>query len=94
MFSGFRIYASRGVVLLFDRASTTVIVLLGLDVCGVMWGVVSVLSLLFCYYICCLWVDLGLLRFDRAMFGDFKKIWFLLRSEVRFGLVTCGDKRK
>jgi hypothetical protein len=46
MFSGFRIYASRGVLLLVDHASTPVVVLLGLDVCGVMCGVVSVLSLL------------------------------------------------
>jgi hypothetical protein len=57
-------------MLLFDRASTTVVVLLGLDVCGVMCGVVSVLYLLFCSSICCLWGDLGLLGFDRAMFGD------------------------
>jgi hypothetical protein len=58
------------VLLLVDRASTLVVVLLGLDVCGVVCGVVSVLSLLFCSYICCLWGDLGLLGFDRAMFGD------------------------
>jgi hypothetical protein len=44
------------VLLLVDRASTPVVVLLGLDVCGVMYGVVSVLSLLFCSSICCLWV--------------------------------------
>jgi hypothetical protein len=71
---------------LVDRASTPVVVLLGLDVCGVICGVVYVLFLLFCSSICCLWGDLGLLGFDRAMFG--------LRLEVRFGLVTCGDKRK
>jgi hypothetical protein len=70
MFSGFQIYGSRGVMLLFDRASTTVVVLLGLDVCGVMCGVVYVLSLLFCSSICCLCGDLGLLGFGRAMFGD------------------------
>jgi hypothetical protein len=58
------------VLLLFDHTSTPVVVLLGLDVCGVMCGVVSVLSLLFCYSICCLWGDLSLLGFDRAMFGD------------------------
>jgi hypothetical protein len=56
-------------MLLFDRASTRVVVLFGLYVCGVMCGVVSVLSLLFSSYVCCLWGDLGLLGFDRAMFG-------------------------
>jgi hypothetical protein len=56
--------------------------------------VVSVLSLLFRSSVCCLWGDLGLLGFDRAIFGDLKKIWLLLHLEVRFGLVTCGDKRK
>jgi hypothetical protein len=70
MFSGFRIYFLRGVLLLVDRTSTPVVVLLGLDVCDVMCGVVSVLSLLFCSSICCLWGDLSLLGFDRAMFGD------------------------
>jgi hypothetical protein len=68
--------------------------LLVLDVCGVMCGVFSVLSLLFCSSICCLCGDLILLGFDRAMFVDKKKIRFLLRLEVRFGLVTCSDKRK
>jgi hypothetical protein len=58
-----------------------------------MCDVFSVLSLLFRSSVCCLWGDLGLLGFDRAMFGDFKKKC-LLRLEVRFGLVTCGDKRK
>jgi hypothetical protein len=58
------------VLLLVDRTSTPVIVLLGLDVCGVMRGVFSVLSLLFCSSICCLWGDLSLLGFDRAMFCD------------------------
>jgi hypothetical protein len=58
------------VLLLVDRTSTPVVVLLGLDVCGVMCGVVSVLSLLFCSSICYLWGDLSLLGFDRAMFGD------------------------
>jgi hypothetical protein len=57
-------------LLLVDRASTPVVVLLGLDVCGVMCGVVSVLALLFRSSVCCLWGDLGLLCFDRAMFGD------------------------
>jgi hypothetical protein len=70
MFSGFRIYGSRGVMLLFDRASTTVVVLFGLDVCGVMCGVVSGLSLLFRSSVFYLWGDIGLLGFDRAMFGD------------------------
>jgi hypothetical protein len=62
-------------MLLFDRASTTVVVLFGLLVCGVMCGVVSVsvLYLLFRSSVCCLWGDLGLLGFDRAMFGDSKK---------------------
>jgi hypothetical protein len=73
MFSGFRIYFSRVVLLLIDRSSNPVAVLLVLDVCGVMFGVLSVLSLLFCYSICCLWGDLILLGFDRAIFGDFKK---------------------
>jgi hypothetical protein len=38
MFSGFRTYVLQGVLLLVDRASTPVVVLLGLDVCGVMCG--------------------------------------------------------
>jgi hypothetical protein len=76
MLSEFRIYASRGLMLLFDRASTMVVVLLGLDVFGVISGVVYVLSLLFFSSICCLWGDLGLLGFDRAMFGDLKKYGF------------------
>jgi hypothetical protein len=38
-----------------------------------MCGVVSVLSLLFCSSFSCLWGDLGLLGFYRAMFGDLKK---------------------
>jgi hypothetical protein len=70
MFSGFRIYGSLDVTLLFDRASTTVVVVFVLDVCGVMCGVFSVLSLLFRSSVCCLWGDLGLLGFDLAMFGD------------------------
>jgi hypothetical protein len=70
MFPGFRIYFSRAVLFLIDRSSNRVVVLLALDVCGVMCGVVSVLSLLFCYSSCCLWGDLSLLGFDRAMFGD------------------------
>jgi hypothetical protein len=57
-------------MLLFDRASTTVVDLFVLDVCGVMCGVFYVLSLLFRSSVCCLWGDLGLLGFDRAMFGD------------------------
>jgi hypothetical protein len=32
--------------------------------------VFSVLSLLFRSSVCCLWGGLGLLGFDRAMFGD------------------------
>jgi hypothetical protein len=70
MFSGFRIYASRGVLLLVDRDLTTVVVLLGLDVCGAMCGVVPVLSLFFCSFIRFLRGDLGFLGFDRARFGD------------------------
>jgi hypothetical protein len=57
-------------MLLSDRASTTVVVLFVLDVCGVICGVFSVLSLLFRSSVCCLWGDLGLLGFDGAMFGD------------------------
>jgi hypothetical protein len=76
--------------------STTVVVVFVLDVCGVMCGVFSVLSLFFRSSVCCLWGDLGLLGFDCAMSVDFKNIYirFLLRLEVRFGPVTCGDKRK
>jgi hypothetical protein len=76
MFSGIRIYFSRVVLLLIDRSSNPVAVLLVLDVRGVMCGVVSVLSLLLCSSICCLWGDLSLLGFDRAMFGDLNKIRF------------------
>jgi hypothetical protein len=61
------------VLLLIDRSSNPVVVLLGLDVCGVMCGVVSVLSLLLCSPICCLWGYLSLLGFDRAMFCELKK---------------------
>jgi hypothetical protein len=57
-------------MLLFDRASTMVVFLFVLDVYGVMCGVFSVFSLLFRSSVCCLWGDLGLLGFDRAMFGD------------------------
>jgi hypothetical protein len=70
MSSAFRIYGTRGVMLLFDRASTPVIFLFGLDVCGVMCGVIFVLSLLFRSSVCFLWGDLGLLGFYRAMFID------------------------
>jgi hypothetical protein len=58
------------VLLLIDRSSNPVAVLLVLDVCGVDCGVVSVLSLLLCSSICCLWGDLSLLGFYRAMFGN------------------------
>jgi hypothetical protein len=64
------------VTLLFDRASTTVVVLFALDVCGAMCGVFSVLSLLFRSSVYCLWGDLVQLGFDRAIFGDFKKLVF------------------
>jgi hypothetical protein len=94
MFSGFRTYFSRIVLLLLDRSSIPVAFLLVFDVCGVMCGMFYVLSLLFCYSICCLCGDLSLLGFDRDMFVDKKKIRFLLRLEVRFGILTCGDKRK
>jgi hypothetical protein len=70
MFSGFRIYFSRVVLLLIDSSSNPVAVLLVLHVFGVMCGVVSVLALLLCSYICSLCGDLSLLGFDRAMFGD------------------------
>jgi hypothetical protein len=86
-------YFSRVILLLIDHSLIPVAVLLVLDVCGVMCGGFSVLSLLFCSSICCLCGDLSLLGFDRAMFVD-NKIRFLLRLEVRVGLVTCGDKRK
>jgi hypothetical protein len=86
-------YFSRVVLLLIDRSSIPVAVLLVLDVCGVVCGVFSILSLLFCSSICFLCGDLGLLGFDHAMFVG-EKIRFLLCLEVRFGLVTCGDKRK
>jgi hypothetical protein len=70
MFSGFRTYFSRVVLLLIDRSSIPVAFLLVLDVCGVICGVFSVLSLLFCSSSCCLCGDLSLLGFDRAMFVD------------------------
>jgi hypothetical protein len=63
-------YFSHVVLLLIDRSSNPVAFLLVLDVCGVMCGVFSVLSLLFCSSICCLWGDLSLLGFDSAMFVD------------------------
>jgi hypothetical protein len=63
-------YFSRVVLLLIDRFSNPVAFLLVLDFCGAMSGVFSVLSLFFCYSICCLWGDLSLLGFDRAMFVD------------------------
>jgi hypothetical protein len=59
------------VLLLIDHSSNPVVVLLVLHVCGVICGVVSVLSLLLCSSICCLWGNLSLLGFDRAIFGDF-----------------------
>jgi hypothetical protein len=70
MFSGFRIYFSRVVLLLIDRSSNPVAFLLVLDVCGIICGVFSVVSLLFYSSICSLWGDLSLLGFDRAMFVD------------------------
>jgi hypothetical protein len=94
MFSGFRTYFSCVVLLFIDRSSIPVAFLLVFDVCGVICGVFSVLYLLFCSFSCCLNGDISLLGFDRSMFVDLKKISFLLRLEVRFGLVTCGDKRK
>jgi hypothetical protein len=63
---------------LIDRSSNQVAFLLVLDVCGVMCGVFSVLFVLFCSSICCLWGDLSLLGFDRAMFVDLKKKVFAL----------------
>jgi hypothetical protein len=70
MFSGFQIYFSPVVLLLIGRSSNPVAIFLVLYVYGVMCGVVSVLSLLLCSSICCLWGDLSLLGFDRTMFGD------------------------
>jgi hypothetical protein len=49
-----------------------------------MCGVFSVLSLLFRSSVCCLWGDLGLVGFDRAIFGDLKKYVFCF--VWRFGL--------
>jgi hypothetical protein len=86
-------YFSCVVLLLINCSLNPVAFLLVLDVCGVICGVFSVLSLLFCSSICCLWGDLRLLGFDRAMFVD-KKIRFLFCLEVRFGHVTYVDKRK
>jgi hypothetical protein len=74
-------YFSRVILLLIDHSSILVAFSLVLVVCGVMRGVFSVLSLLFCSSSCCLCGDLSLLGFDRAMFVD-KKICFVWR----FGL--------
>jgi hypothetical protein len=63
-------YFSCVVLLLIDRSSNPVAFLLVLDVYGVMCCVFSVLSLLFCFSICCLWGDLSFLGFDLAMFVD------------------------
>jgi hypothetical protein len=63
---------------LIDRSLIPVAFLLVLDVCGVMCGVFSVLSLLFCSSICCLCGDLSLLGFYRAMFVDKKNKVFAL----------------
>jgi hypothetical protein len=63
-------YFSHVVLLLIDRYSNPVAFVPVLDVCGVMCGVFSVLSLLFCSYICFLWGDLSLLGFDLAIFVD------------------------
>jgi hypothetical protein len=63
-------YFSRILLLLIGRSSIPVAFLLVLDVCGVMCGVFSVLSVLFCSSICCLCGGLSLLGFDHAMFGD------------------------
>jgi hypothetical protein len=67
------------VLLFIDRSSIPVAFLLVFDVCGVICGVFSVLSLLFCSSscCCCLCGDLSLLGFDRAMFVDFKKMKFI-----------------
>jgi hypothetical protein len=65
----------------------SVVVVFVLDVCGAMCGVFSVLSLLFHSSVCCLWGDLGLLGFDRAMFGDLKIYIYMVFCFVwRFGL--------
>jgi hypothetical protein len=53
-----------------DRSSIPVDLLLVFDVCAVICGVFSVLSLLFFSSSCCLCGDLSLLGFDRAMFVE------------------------
>jgi hypothetical protein len=70
MFSWFLTHFSRVVLLLIDRSSILVAFLLVLDVYGIICGVFSVLSLLFCSSICYLCGDLSLLGFDLAMFVD------------------------
>jgi hypothetical protein len=61
---------------LIDRSSNPVAFLLVLDVCGVMCGMFSVLSLLFCSSICCFWGDLSLLGFDCVIFvGKTNKVF-------------------
>jgi hypothetical protein len=90
MFSGFLMYFfwvtlsfSYRSSFIVHPSSVTVAFLFVFVVCGVMFVVVSVLSRLFCFSICCLCGDLNvLLGFDRAMFVD--KI-YLLRLEVGLG---------
>jgi hypothetical protein len=76
MFSGFRTYLSCVVLLFIDSSSIPVAFLLVFDVCGVICGGFSVLSLLFCSSSFCLCGDLSLLGFDRDMFVDLKKLSF------------------
>jgi hypothetical protein len=67
----------------FDRSSVPVAFLFVCFTCGVMLVVMSVLSCLFYYSICCLCGDLNVLvGFDRAMFVD---KCYLLRLEVGLG---------
>jgi hypothetical protein len=67
----------------FDRSSFPVAFLFVCVAYGVMFVVVSVLSCLFCFSICCLCGDLNVLSgFDHAMFVD---KCFLLRLEFGLG---------
>jgi hypothetical protein len=74
----------------FHRSSVPFALLFVFVACGVMFVVVSVLSCLFCYSICCLCGDLNvLLGFDRAMFVN---KCYLLRLEVGLGSQTAVVK--
>jgi hypothetical protein len=71
MFSGLRMYFFCVILRFSNSSSVPVDFLFFFVVYGVMFGVVSVLSLLFCSSICCLCGDLSdSLVFDHAMFVD------------------------